>query len=349
MKRAPAAEFVTAQKIDIDRDRWGRPLVVPPTGGDPVAYTRCTTYVGGIEDTWNLSRWTQRLVLQGAARREDIRAAVLDTPTEDKKRLDELCEEAKEAGGGNDAARVGTYMHAVTEAADLGEDPTAVPFPLLAIPRDPADYVGDLHAYMEVTEPLTFVAAEQFTVLDLLKVGGTPDRVIEYKGKRYIADLKTGSIEWGTLKIAAQLAVYARSRPYDIATGRRTEPHGAEQDRGLIIHLPAGQGICTLYWIDLRAGWEAVKVCRDIRSARTQKFRDLTSRFDITAPIESVPVDPDESLTPGPIDLPEPRDLAKRIGMCNDEQALLTLWRNNADAWDDNLTALAVARKATFA
>jgi hypothetical protein len=41
---------------------------------------------------------------------------------------------------------------------------------------------------------------------------------VEYGGKRYIADLKTGSIEWGTLKIAAQLAVYARSHTYDVAT-----------------------------------------------------------------------------------------------------------------------------------
>lgn len=315
------------ERPDIPRDRLGRPMVMPLSGDKPVAYTRCTTFVGAIEDTWNISRWTQRMVLRGLAGRDDIRAAVLDTSPEDKKRLDELCEEAKEAGGGNDASRWGTYMHKVTEAADRGEDPGAIPLPLLAVPRDPLAYVPDLAAYTEATQPLRHLAIEQFTVNDQLLIGGTPDRVVEYQGERYIADLKTGGIDFGTLKIAAQLAVYARSTPYDIATGERLPAHGASTERGIIIHLPAGTGTCTLYWVDLLAGWDAVRLCRDVRAKRTQhKFRTLTQRLDAAG---------DQTIS-----------LATKITNCIMADQVRALWRQHADAWTDDLTDLAKAHIA---
>ena len=45
---AAATEFTT---VGIPRDRWGRPLVIPPGGGKKrVAYRRVTTFVGVLED-----------------------------------------------------------------------------------------------------------------------------------------------------------------------------------------------------------------------------------------------------------------------------------------------------------
>jgi len=344
MKLATRDTFTTVAP-EIERDRLGRPMVVPPGGGNPVPYTRCTTYVGGIEDTWNLSRWTQRMVILGMAGRDDLRAAVLDTDREDKKRLDELCEEAKEAGGGNDAARIGTYMHQVTEAADTGQDPDAVPFPLLAFARDPAEFKGDLDAYMKGTEHLQAVAVEQFSVQDPLKIGGTPDRVVRYGGKHYIADLKTGNIEYGTLKIAAQLAVYARSTPYDVAKAERTtRPYDVDLERGIIIHLPAGTGTCRLYWIDLLAGWESVRVCRSIREQRTRRFGTLTEPFPMTEPVPSVPVEDGESFVPEPV-----IELAGRIKRCSNPHQVRALWgKYPADAWTKDLIDLAKTHIASL-
>lgn len=350
MKRLPrsAAEFTSAQP-EIERDRWGRPLVVPPQGGKAVGYTRCTTFVGTIDDTWNLSRWTQRLVARGVAERDDIRAAVLDADPNDSRRLDDLCEEAKEASGGNDAARLGTYMHAVTEAADTGGDPAAVPLPPLAKPREAAEFAGDLAAYMAATEALQAVAVEQFSVLDTLMVGGTPDRVVGYQGKRYIADLKTGSIEWGTLKIAAQLAVYARSRPYDVATGQRLDPHGAETNRGIVIHAPIGTGTCTLYWVDLLAGWEAVRLSKLVRDQRKQRFRDLATALDFTADVPSEPVQDGDTL----VSLPEQvgsraTTIADLITHAPDRDSIAALWRAHAADWTEAHTQLAKARIAAL-
>src|SRR5690606_1008152 len=57
----------------VQRDRWGRPLIVPPGGGDPVAYTRVSTLAKALDDTSNLMAWKQRVTAVGLARRQDLR------------------------------------------------------------------------------------------------------------------------------------------------------------------------------------------------------------------------------------------------------------------------------------
>src|SRR5215831_14489249 len=94
----------------IRRDRWLRPLVVPPGGGKPVPYTRCTTYVSALEDTYNLSRWQQRMVAIGLAERQDLLLAVA-AHRDDKAHLNELCEKALEAAKGSAPATTGTALH----------------------------------------------------------------------------------------------------------------------------------------------------------------------------------------------------------------------------------------------
>lgn len=300
------------------RDRWGRPLVTPPGGGKPVAYTRCTTFVGCIEDTYNLSKWQQRMVALGLAERRDLLLSVA-AHRDDKDHLNKVCEEAQEAAKAHAGATIGTALHGLTERMDRGLDTGVVP----------DEYAPDLAAYADATKDLTATHIEQFTVLDNLKIGGTPDRVVRYKGKRYIADLKTGSIQYGYLKIAAQLAVYARSRPYDVTTDERMDPHGAELDRGIIIHLPAGSGTCRLYWVDLLAGWNAVLVARDVRAARALPYRDLVQPLDDADPTPVAPA-------PGP-------DVPALIAACTTADAVRALWKQYATTWQEEWTALAKA------
>ncbi len=93
--------------VDIDaptevrRDRWGRYLVTPPDGGKPVGYQRATTLAKMLEDTSNLTRWSARMTLLGAAQRPDIIASTLAADPSDRKTLDKLAEQAKEHGGAN--------------------------------------------------------------------------------------------------------------------------------------------------------------------------------------------------------------------------------------------------------
>jgi hypothetical protein len=353
-----AQEFVTTS---IPRDRWKRPLVVPPSGGKPVAYTRCTTFVGGIEDMFKLGQWQQRHVAIGLAMRPDLMAAVGSSDLSDKGALNDLCDAAKEAAGASDSARIGTYLHAITEAADRGADPSAVPVPELAVPRRREEFLPDLAAYTEATAGLKSVHIEEFSVLDQLRIGGTPDRIVKLNGKKYIADLKTGSVDLGHLKIAAQLAVYARSYLYDwragVALGSSATieqakalrtPTGVEVDRGIVIHLPQGTGQCTLYWVDLLAGWEAVRVSRDIREKRTVKFRDVFSTFTGE---DSAPVAP---VMPTPIpqpthEVPAGPDLPALIGKASSAEAIRELWYAHQAYWTAAHTELANTRIASFA
>ena len=164
---------------DIPRDRWGRPMVYPPGGKKPVPYTRCTTYVGVLEDTYNLSRWQQRMVALGLADRPDLMLAVA-AHRDERDKLNEICGSALDAAKAGAAATTGTALHALTEKVDRD-------LPLGVIPEA---YIADLEQYRETTAPLTVKAIEQFRVLDSLKIGGTTDRVVEYLGRYYIADVK---------------------------------------------------------------------------------------------------------------------------------------------------------------
>lgn len=247
---------------EIARDRYNRPLVIPPGGGKPVAYTRCTTYVDALEDKYNLGKWQQRMVITGLVGRPDLilsAAAHLD----DKRRLDAIADDAIEAAKAHAAATIGTAIHALTEQLDSG-----VALESMAIP---GDYQADLRAYQTATAPLTVLHSETFTVLDDLKIGGTPDRIVEFEGERYIADIKTGSIDYGIGKICMQLAVYAHSQFYDHTTGQRTPLPSVNGQRAIVIHLPAGTGTCSLVWVDIAAGWEAVQLATQVRAWRSRR------------------------------------------------------------------------------
>jgi hypothetical protein len=318
--------MTTTDALDtgVPRDRYQRPLVVPPGGGKPIPYTRCTTYVGVLEDTYNLGLWQQRMLATGLASRPDLLLAVASTDPGDKKALDRVCSDAREAAAANAAATTGTALHALTERIDRGQ-------PLGAIP---GAYQADLHAYERATAYLTWTHIEAFTVHDDLKIGGTPDRVALIDGRAVIADVKTGRIDYGAGKIAMQLAVYAHSLAYDHHTGERT-PLGDHVDveRAIVIHLPAGEGRCDLVEVDITAGWQAVQLATQVRAWRARK--DLTRT--ITPPASAV----------DPTPLPE-FDLDDAIATAPTGDALRALWAANAHRWGDAHTALARARMAVL-
>lgn len=320
---------LTTVTPDIDRDRWGRPLIVPPGGGKRVAYTRCTTYIDVLEDKFNLQRWMQRMVAVGLAQRPDLQLAVA-AHSDDKRELDKICDQAREAATASAAATTGTALHALTELIDRGLD----------LPVLPEQAKADLEAYRLATADFKATHIEQFCVQDALKVGGTPDRVIEVGGRRFIADIKTGSIEWGVLKIAMQLAMYSRSRTYDHTSGARGD-HEADMTRGLIIHLPAGEATCSLHWVDLEAGWHAVNVAKEVRARRALKFGDLTEPFDGTAPADTIRSAREGEAREKADAESKQQKLERMIRGCSDADAVRRLWADYEADWNDDLTAVA--------
>ena len=257
--------------VDIPRDRLGRPMIMQPNG-KRTAYRRCTTFVGCLEDTYGLQQWMKRQVVYGIGQNNELALAASNTDPNDKTGLGQIAEQAMEAAGSGAAAELGTQIHRWAELLDLGQAPTDENGYRVA------DHQADLDAYQAATQHISFTGIETFRVNDEWKVAGTADRIGLWRGRPTIMDIKTGSIDYPA-KMAMQLAMYARMTPYDIPTDTRTaDPEPLDLNRGIIIHLPAGEGRCDLYEIDLAKGWGACLIARQVWSWRSTK--NLTKQVD---------------------------------------------------------------------
>ena len=265
------------ENAEIPRDRWGRPMILPLKGTKRVAYRRATTFVGCLDDTNGLMKWMSRQVAFGMGQRKDLVLAAAAADPTDKKKIGEIADKAAEHAKGvaGDAAETGTALHSLTERIDRGG-------PLGVVP---SEYQADIEAYRKATEHIEYLGIETFRVHDEWKVAGTADRIGILNGRPMIMDIKTGSIDYPH-KMAMQLAMYARSLPYDISTDQRgIDVKEVDLNYGVIIHLPAGQGRCDLYEIDIAKGWGACLIARQVWDWRGRK--DLTRLIDPAAgPVE---------------------------------------------------------------
>lgn len=294
------------QNVEIPRDRFGRPMIMPPGRGTKrIPYRRTTTFVGCLDDTNGLMKWQARQVAYGMGQRQDLVLAAAAANPDDKKTLGDVAEKAKDAAKSSAAADIGTALHAFTERIDRGE-------PLGAIPQE---YAADIDAYRHATEGIEWLGIETFRVHDEWQIAGTADRIgrFPHTDRLRIADIKTGSVDYPH-KMSMQLAMYARMTPYDIATDTRTnDPGEVDHNVGVIIHLPAGKGECTLYEIDIMKGWGACLIARQVW--------DWRGRKEILRPLEIRTAAPQpatwESLIAGAHDLDRLREVwtrAKELG-----------------------------------
>ena len=266
-----------------DRDRYGRYLIPDLITGKPVGYTRVTTLTGALDDRHNLELWKLRTATAGFVARPDL-FALAHAQLGDKKQLDRTIDTALDAGKGNEGSNLGTALHALTEALDLGQE----------VPT-PAPYDQDIAAYLKAMKrsKLTVLRehVEQILVIDGQpeRIAGTCDRILRAPSKGLlIADLKTGqNLDYGWTGIAMQLACYAHATAtFDPVTGERGPvPEGIDQGHALVMHLPAGQATCTLHYVDIAAGWAAVQLAFRVREWR--KTRGLATPYTVTVPADS--------------------------------------------------------------
>jgi hypothetical protein len=256
------------QNVEIPRDRWQRPLVIPPGRRTKrVAYRRTTTFVKALDDMNGLMKWKARQVAYGMGQRKDLVLAAAAADPDDKKTLGEIAEKATEHALSSAGATTGTALHSLTERIDRGQQLGFVP----------TEYAADLDAYRAATEGIEWLGIESFRVHDDWQVAGTADRIgRDPHGRLRVWDLKTGSIDYPHA-MSMQLALYARSIPYDIPTDTRLPAEeGLDLHTGIIIHLPAGQGHCDLYEIDIMKGWWACLLAHKVWAWRSVK--DLTHK-----------------------------------------------------------------------
>ena len=273
---------------DFKRDRWGRPLIAPIKGSKLVSYIRSSSAAKVVDDTYNLELWARRGVVYGMAHSPDLVAQVLALggapQTWDKAEkivVNDLAVEAQRVSKAHAAAEIGTALHRMTERLDHGETVEA------------GEYQGDLDAYTAalanagvIIEPAWI---ECKIVCDSLQMAGTADRIVRLAADSpirqclplgpdevMIADLKTGAtVNYGALGFSAQLAAYAHGQLYDIQADKRLPTPTISKQKGLIIHLPAGQATCALYLVDLVEGYAAAELANRIRKVRQQSKRWL--------------------------------------------------------------------------
>lgn len=335
--------FIASMRPEPKRDQYGRYVLPDPASGTDRAWTRATTIAHALDDTHHLTQWKRRMVLQGAATTPDLLLEVPDLAAqladagddwraarEAKQRLDLLCDAAAEAAGAGEGAKLGTLLHTITEYDDAGRlDEIAEQLP--------AELLDDLKAYRDVMDaagigrPAEYI--ERIVVNSRVDGAGTFDRLLRLPdGRLVVGDLKTQkSVELGFLSIAIQLAEYAQADAmYDDDAGQLV-PLPAELDKsiGIVMHLPVGKATCTLYELDLSAGWDAALAAHQVR-----QWRDRSKALGRVYVSRQAPV---------------ADQLTRLIAAANHPDALAALWRNSRDTWTEAHTAAAAARKAQLA
>lgn len=264
---------------DIERDRWGRPMIVDPSTGEVVAYTRASSMAGYISNFSGLHTWQLRLVAQGVGHRDDLAAIAASLPPYDqmdrthKESLQEVVDEALITAKAYEKANWGTAIHAFT-------DPTHPSGPV------PERMQADVRSHEQAVEMTGVVrlGSEIFVVNDRLKVAGTLDAILGVPAldAMVVADTKTGKQDLH--KTMIQVAIYRDSVVYDWRnhTRLRLEDHLADahpgvqlpafsENIGIYTHIPRGEGKTTMHPLALEEGRRMAKICADVREWQTSK------------------------------------------------------------------------------
>jgi hypothetical protein len=288
------------------RDQYGRYLIVPPTGGKPMGYTRVTTVAKALDTGGGLASWKATMAVQGLIMRRGLRAQWEALMAEyqsnpwyagerTKGQCRKLVEECAAVGGANDRKEIGSALHTITALVDLGRN----------LPHLTEETEADVRAYRNglAAAGITIVPdqIEVTVVLDNYQVAGTLDRLAVVPGfdLPLIADLKTGAnLEYSWQSIAVQLAAYSRANAIyhqgpvpDGSEDSRLPMPAVDQEWGLIFWLNAGTGDLELHLVNLDVGWAAFE-----HSMWARDWRRTTVNRPLAQPVPTSPGDLEAAL-----------------------------------------------------
>jgi hypothetical protein len=204
------------------KDGYGRYRLPHPVTGKVAGRTRVTTFAKSISDTYTLNAWSMRMALKGLTMRPDLYALTAATPLDDRDKLNEIAEQAKEAASARAAANLGTAMHAFAETADTtGQIPPGMPPELARILHARQAALAEHHITMVPSMIERTVWVPEFEVVGTFDrwawVGAKPAVPLGQVGDMIndpgeIVDDKTGrDLTYGQGEIAVQLACYANA------------------------------------------------------------------------------------------------------------------------------------------
>jgi hypothetical protein len=286
---------------DFKRDGYLRPLIIPADGGEAIPYGRFSSHGSVLEDKFALEKWKIRTSAIGLTKRSDLYAQLAACAPEDSKRLDQIMNQALEAGGGSVGANLGTALHEFTQRVDLGE---------ITVDEINEPWRSDVEAYLSALEAHNLTVIRELIEVNLvndeLLLAGTADRFYHSTRGVICADIKTGKqISKNPLAYAVQLASYANSMLYDIETGtRKPIADDLELRTGYIIHIPANKGRCDIYEVDLMEAMAAARLASTVK--QWQKRTDLVRNIGPAKPAVKKAVKPAETPSESPVSLASP-------------------------------------------
>lgn len=291
MTAAFASPDITPKPVDEQLVVNGRYKIPDPVTGKSRMWTRATTFAKTMADNYHLDLWKQRNVACGLVLSPDLYALVgaampadmADQTSEERSKLNDLCRDASKAAGSAKGSNLGTALHSFTDAVDSGRR-AHIPAPWNA---DVAAYQATMRLHDIGIDPQW---VEKVITCDRYNVAGKFDRILNYKGRPTIGDLKTAkSLDLGWGEIAIQLALYAHADTiFDPGTGTHRPMPEVDHDVALVMHLPVGKAECVIYKVDIAAGWEAAELAAGVRNWR--KRSDLAQQINAITKTDDAPV-----------------------------------------------------------
>lgn len=320
--------FTEAGRDAVPRTEDGRPLIIPPEGGDAVPYGQPSALGGVLMDTENLQKWRERHILEGLRMDSGLHPVAglnapfndllveIDRAHGDRALLNGIADEAFERSGGTGGRDYGTKFHNITEIHDKGmrfKGPLGLSYQMQL----------DFDAYVKLIGRMKFEAIEAFVVNDEIKHAGSPDRI-----NTCVCDTKTGkNIYNQQVEIAVQLATYNHAQYYNPKTGER-KAIGCRTDIAYVFWVTGG--VAKLVEVDTRRGWEMAKLAYRVLEAREQEDTGLFKTVRNTEAARRANIE---------------RWLASEILLyASTVDEIDELWRKNKKHWTPTLTLYATDR-----
>jgi hypothetical protein len=244
--------------------RNGRYTYPDPVTGAARTWQSASNFAYPLVDQYGLNVWRHRQLLIGLSRRPDLLdllRAMVDPESEPSK-LDEMVTTAFEVAGTQVKANLGTIVHEVVRAVNLGR-----PYP--PEHEDTAEnYRRALRDY-----GLRVVATERRVVNPAVGACGQFDVLFEESdGTMVTGDVKTaGNLDRAAHEFAVQLAVYQGAthvRSEDDRSWASLDGVRIRDDYAVVVHIDRDTGAVALYRVDLLVGRHGINLAERVRGWR---------------------------------------------------------------------------------
>lgn len=304
--------------------RGGRYRLPDQITGAPKSWTRATTLAETISDLYAINLYKLQMATIGFANNLGLLKEFAGVTREErgtyKEELNTAHWRAAKLAGDKVPANWGTRMHLWIERLSRDEITLADVEPAY---RDEVTAYAAAMADNGLSAVPDLI--ERRIAVPIYGVAGTLDQVVQIHrsvsirinnkifrlnaGDYLIGDIKSGrDLSYAEKEISRQLAIYAHGVRQGLvarwdpdADPVREDDGGAwvwekisippkalRTDVGVVMHVPIGQKKCTLNWINIERGWEALQLCEAVRDDRREK--GLLVPFSVAeVPTEAAP------------------------------------------------------------